>query len=88
MWYSLKISCIILVILSNRISEYPNVTLYRSDLVTLIINIVTGNALECYVCSNQYDNKDKCLKSIKICEQGEDVCLTEIKWGSKFSLVR
>lgn len=87
MWYYLKISCILLVILSNSISEYPNVT-YRLDIVTLIINVVIGHALECYVCSNQDDNKDKCLKSIKICEQGEDVCLTEIKWGSKFTLVR
>ncbi|XP_012282667.1 CD59 glycoprotein [Orussus abietinus] len=41
-----------------------------------------GNALECYVCTNQEDNKEKCIKSIKTCEQGEDVCLTEIAWGS------
>ncbi|XP_065173877.1 UPAR/Ly6 domain-containing protein cold [Atheta coriaria] len=44
--------------------------------------ISTCLALECYVCDNQEDNKGKCVKSIKTCEQGEDVCLTEIRWGS------
>ncbi|XP_044012249.1 uncharacterized protein LOC122860007 [Aphidius gifuensis] len=41
-----------------------------------------SNALECYVCDNQEDNKHKCLQSIKTCEQDEDVCMTEVKWGS------
>lgn len=42
-----------------------------------------GAALECYVCSNQTENTEKCLNTIKTCEQGEDVCLTEIRWGSQ-----
>lgn len=42
-----------------------------------------GSALECYVCSNQTENTEKCLNTIKTCEQGEDVCLTEIRWGSQ-----
>lgn len=25
---------------------------------------------------------EKCLNTIKTCEQGEDVCLSEIEWGS------
>lgn len=41
-----------------------------------------GIGLECYVCDNQEDNIEKCLNTIKTCEQEEDVCLTEIKWGS------
>ncbi|KAL7306879.1 hypothetical protein TKK_0001039 [Trichogramma kaykai] len=41
-----------------------------------------ANALECYVCKNQEGNKEKCLNTIKTCEQGEDACLTEIRWGS------
>lgn len=45
--------------------------------------LVTGSALECYVCSNQTENTEKCLNTIKTCEQGEDVCLTEIRWGSQ-----
>lgn len=45
--------------------------------------IATGSALECYVCSNQTENTEKCLNTIKTCEQGEDVCLTEIRWGSQ-----
>lgn len=42
----------------------------------------TGSALECYVCANQTDNSHKCLNTIKTCEPGEDVCLSEIRWGS------
>lgn len=41
-----------------------------------------SHALECYVCTDQEGNKEKCLKSTKICEQHQDTCLTEIKWGS------
>ncbi|OXU28165.1 hypothetical protein TSAR_001494 [Trichomalopsis sarcophagae] len=41
-----------------------------------------SNALECYVCKNQEGNIEKCLNTIKTCEQGEDTCLSEIKWGS------
>jgi hypothetical protein len=44
---------------------------------------VSGSGLECYVCTDQEHNKEKCLNTIKTCEQGEDVCLSEIKWGSK-----
>lgn len=40
------------------------------------------NCLECYVCENQEDNTEKCVKTIKTCEYNQDVCLTEIKWGS------
>lgn len=41
-----------------------------------------GISLECYVCTEQEDNVGKCVTTIKTCKQGEDVCLTEIKWGS------
>ncbi|XP_053981730.1 cationic amino acid transporter 3 isoform X3 [Hylaeus volcanicus] len=41
-----------------------------------------SHALECYVCTNQEGNREKCLKSTKTCEQGQDACFTEIKWGS------
>lgn len=45
-------------------------------------HLITGYALECYVCTNQTDNTEKCLNTIKTCEQGEDVCMSEIRWGS------
>lgn len=38
--------------------------------------------LECYVCKNQENNTEKCVKTIKTCEYNQDVCLTEIRWGS------
>jgi len=51
-------------------------------LITGCAVIDKGSGLECYVCTDQEHNKDKCLNTIKTCEQGEDVCLSEIKWGS------
>nr|XP_019526333.2 uncharacterized protein LOC109398427 [Aedes albopictus] len=42
----------------------------------------TCSAMECYVCSNQTGNTEKCLNTIKTCNQGEEACLTEIRWGS------
>ncbi|KAG4074780.1 hypothetical protein HA402_006419 [Bradysia odoriphaga] len=58
----------------------PNYILYFF-VVSLLWS--TCSALECYVCSNQTDNAEKCLNTIKTCEQGEDVCLSEIRWGSQ-----
>ncbi|XP_005102310.2 prostate stem cell antigen [Aplysia californica] len=40
----------------------------------------TGLALECYVCQNQMDNKDKCIKTSVQCREEQDTCLTFIEW--------
>lgn len=56
---------------------------YVHGFCVLMIDFIIGVALECYVCSNQTENTEKCLNTIKTCEQGEDVCLTEIRWGSQ-----
>ncbi|KAG7198796.1 hypothetical protein KM043_001772 [Ampulex compressa] len=53
-----------------------------SVLLVLILHLTLGHALECYVCTKQDGNREKCLNSIMTCEQGQDVCLTEIRWGS------
>lgn len=42
-----------------------------------------GESLECYVCTNQDQNHEKCLNTIKTCEPEEDMCLSEISWGCK-----
>ena len=42
-----------------------------------------GDSLECYVCTTQNGNTEKCLRTIRTCEPGEDYCLTTIAWGSK-----
>ncbi|ESO86288.1 hypothetical protein LOTGIDRAFT_220799 [Lottia gigantea] len=42
--------------------------------------IATGYALECYVCENQPDNRDKCVKTTIQCREEEDTCLTRITW--------
>lgn len=43
----------------------------------------TGFGLECYVCDDQEDNEGKCVSTIKTCLPEEDVCLTEVRWGSR-----
>ncbi|KAE9539865.1 hypothetical protein AGLY_005117 [Aphis glycines] len=43
---------------------------------TVIINL--SESLECYVCTNQDQNHEKCLNTIKTCEPEEDMCLSEI----------
>ncbi|ODN00390.1 hypothetical protein Ocin01_06292 [Orchesella cincta] len=48
--------------------------------LSFLIGLSTG--LECYVCTNQEGNIEKCLSTIKTCEYGEDTCLTEVRWGS------
>uniref|UniRef100_A0A1B6EG04 UPAR/Ly6 domain-containing protein n=1 Tax=Clastoptera arizonana TaxID=38151 RepID=A0A1B6EG04_9HEMI len=52
-------------------------------LFVVILNVYFGSCLECYVCSEQDENTEKCLKTIKTCQYGEDMCLTEIKWGTQ-----
>lgn len=46
---------------------------------------LTGYALECYVCDKQEKNHEKCLNTITTCEQEQDMCLSEIRWGCKYS---
>ncbi|CAD7090130.1 unnamed protein product [Hermetia illucens] len=58
----------------------PLKLLFTILLSGFLFNEVSG--LECYVCTNQSNNVEKCLNTIKTCEQGEDTCLTEIRWGS------
>ncbi|CAG9783628.1 unnamed protein product [Diatraea saccharalis] len=55
---------------------------YLSIVVILIFCFAQVLSLECYVCENQEDNSEKCVKTIKTCAYNEDVCLTEIRWGS------
>ncbi|RLU25797.1 hypothetical protein DMN91_001957 [Ooceraea biroi] len=59
----------------------PNFTKWHFALLTIFC-VSLGHALECYVCTDQEGNQDKCLNTIKTCEQGQDICLTEIRWGS------
>ncbi|CAO1380064.1 unnamed protein product [Diamesa tonsa] len=54
-----------------------------SALLLVLLSILDATfGLECYVCTNQDDNSEKCLNTIKTCEPDEDVCKTEIRWGS------
>lgn len=51
-------------------------------IITILLLAELGSALECYVCQNQEDNKNKCAETVKICEIQQEQCLTEVRWGS------
>ena len=51
-------------------------------MMAFISIIPLTNQLECYVCQNQPDNKNKCAETVKICDLSQDQCLTEVRWGS------
>lgn len=38
------------------------------------------SALECYSCSNQDSNREKCIKTSKQCEEYDDGCVSIIRW--------
>ncbi|CAG5130764.1 unnamed protein product [Candidula unifasciata] len=44
------------------------------------LDVVCRYCLECYVCHNQPDNKDKCVKTSVQCEEEQDTCMTHIEW--------
>uniref|UniRef100_A0A0B6Y8B9 UPAR/Ly6 domain-containing protein n=1 Tax=Arion vulgaris TaxID=1028688 RepID=A0A0B6Y8B9_9EUPU len=50
-------------------------------LMLVFANLIgTGLCLECYVCQNQPDNKDKCVKTSVQCREDQDTCMTFIEW--------
>ncbi|KAH3821958.1 uncharacterized protein LOC127831851 [Dreissena polymorpha] len=42
--------------------------------------ISLGSALECYVCNDQPNNQDKCVKTTIQCKKNHDTCRTYIHW--------
>ncbi|OXA63690.1 uncharacterized protein LOC110842173 [Folsomia candida] len=61
----------------------PTVNFVSLVFLTAIIYLF-GNvgALECYVCTQQEGNVEKCLSTVRTCDYEEDTCLTEVRWGS------
>ncbi|KAK3771212.1 hypothetical protein RRG08_053355 [Elysia crispata] len=49
-------------------------------LLVFLSLVSTGLSLECYVCQNQPDNKDKCVKTSVQCRETQDTCQTHIEW--------
>ena len=43
--------------------------------------VTVAYSLECYACENQDSNTDKCIKTSIQCEEHQDICFTEVKWG-------
>lgn len=48
----------------------------------LLTTIQQSCQLECYVCRDQEDNKNKCVQTVKTCNLEQDQCLSEVRWGS------
>ncbi|XP_046442437.1 uncharacterized protein LOC124192913 [Daphnia pulex] len=57
-------------------------TKFLAAIFYFVLLLHFGDSLECYVCTTQNGNTEKCLRTIRTCEPGEDYCLTTIAWGS------
>lgn len=84
--FLIRVHCVVFTWITHERNVLPCFWLIPNlfiNCVRFFGTLIAGSALECYVCSNQTDNTEKCLNTIRTCEQGEDVCLTEIRWGSQ-----
>lgn len=61
--------------------DLRNGHLYLSVVIFLVIAVDCGLCLECYACTRQDGNKDKCVKTTKQCEEHQDICISTIEWG-------
>ncbi|KAL3853958.1 hypothetical protein ACJMK2_013262 [Sinanodonta woodiana] len=57
---------------------------FQQILVSFLGLVATATALECYVCQEQPDNRDKCTKTTIQCRQNQNACMTRIKWIQPF----
>jgi hypothetical protein len=64
---------------SRALFGYIGLVTVSLPLLSLFITQVSG--LECYVCKNQEDNKDKCVETVRTCNSTQNRCLTEVRWG-------
>jgi len=51
-------------------------------LLFLVAFIQPGLSLDCYMCAQQDNNDDKCVRSVSNCQYDEDMCMTEILWST------
>ncbi|XP_067931678.1 UPAR/Ly6 domain-containing protein cold-like [Watersipora subatra] len=42
------------------------------------LNFVEGN--QCYVCTAQEQNDDKCIKTVNTCLPSQSACMTKVEW--------
>lgn len=81
MW---KIVVVVVLALHYCTQGKTAIPIFHIDVLPyFLFSVYFVSGLECYVCSNQTGNTEKCLNTIKTCEPGEDVCGTQIRWGSE-----
>ncbi|XP_014663814.1 PREDICTED: uncharacterized protein LOC106806404 [Priapulus caudatus] len=50
--------------------------------VLLLLGLIhSGRSLNCFVCADQEDNHDKCIKTVLTCRLNEDKCISNIEWN-------
>jgi len=50
--------------------------------ILIALSISLASTLECYSCSEQDRNDDKCGQNVEQCKQHQEYCLSTVKWGS------
>ena len=63
-----------------KVNNSIHYTIYINN--TNIIQIETLS-YECYVCKDQEDNNEKCIKTVKSCDIAETQCFTKVVFGGE-----
>ncbi|KAI7688064.1 hypothetical protein SSS_10643 [Sarcoptes scabiei] len=69
----------------SRTKSRINIRMIQSALILIfavIILVENAIAYECYVCENQENNNEKCIKTVKTCSLDDNSCMTIVRWGS------
>lgn len=66
--------------------NYCKMNLTMSSILVVALALLSfcklTTQLECYVCVNQENNKNKCVETVKTCDLDQDQCLSEVRWSS------
>jgi len=42
--------------------------------------LFSAHGIECYICTGQEHNDDKCIKTVNTCLEDQSVCMTRVEW--------
>lgn len=46
--------------------------------------LFSAHGIECYICTGQEHNDDKCIKTVNTCLEDQSVCMTRVEWRCEF----
>lgn len=52
------------------------------------LSFVSVNSVECYVCTAQEQNDDKCIKTVNTCATDQSMCMSRVEFKCKYRQIR